>query len=242
MKNYLNYAKNIFSQNGEDGILEELFKDLNITNGTVVEFGAWDGVYLSNTFNLLKNKTNYKGILIEGDKHKYNDLVEISKIYPNIVPVHCFVEWQKESKNCLDNILKNYLKQDERVNLISIDIDSLDYYIAESIEVFLPDIFIIETNSSYDINTENKGPEGCSLKSLDILMKSKNYNLVAYTGNGIYVKNELINESLDINECFIQNEKIEDLQKINNLGIKTNSLYYLTLEYLESVFNVKEKK
>ena len=40
----LNKKKNIFSQNGEDGIIEYIFDKLNISeNGTFIEFGAWDG-------------------------------------------------------------------------------------------------------------------------------------------------------------------------------------------------------
>ncbi len=45
---YLEYAKNYITQNGEDGIIEKLFHDLGIEGGSVVEFGAWDGVFISN--------------------------------------------------------------------------------------------------------------------------------------------------------------------------------------------------
>jgi len=50
---YKTYAKNVHSQNGEDGIIEEILKRLDIKNGYVCEFGAWDGIHLSNTFNLV---------------------------------------------------------------------------------------------------------------------------------------------------------------------------------------------
>ena len=57
---YLKYRKNYFSQNGEDGILAKLLKDLKIKNNiTACEFGAWDGKHYSNTYNLnvaMKNK------------------------------------------------------------------------------------------------------------------------------------------------------------------------------------------
>ena len=53
---FINFKKNIYSQNGEDGILEEILKKLNIKkNGWCCEFGAWDGKHGSNTFNLVKN-------------------------------------------------------------------------------------------------------------------------------------------------------------------------------------------
>ena len=33
---------------GEDGIIEEIFKRMNIKNGSCVEFGANDGIFCSN--------------------------------------------------------------------------------------------------------------------------------------------------------------------------------------------------
>jgi hypothetical protein len=51
------YKYDTYSQNGEDGILEEVFKRLGLDEFNkfwVVEFGAWDGKHLSNTFNLIK--------------------------------------------------------------------------------------------------------------------------------------------------------------------------------------------
>ena len=65
---YKTYSKNIYSQNGEDGIVEELLKRLNINNGWVCEFGAWDGINLSNTFNLVKK--GFDAVFIEGDVNK----------------------------------------------------------------------------------------------------------------------------------------------------------------------------
>jgi hypothetical protein len=47
------YRKNYFSQNGEDGVLEEILSRLDIKSGWCVEFGAWDGKTFSNTFQRL---------------------------------------------------------------------------------------------------------------------------------------------------------------------------------------------
>ena len=56
--NYLNsFEKKIYSQFGEDGILEEILKRLGEQNidKWCVEFGARDGISDSNTYNLIKN-------------------------------------------------------------------------------------------------------------------------------------------------------------------------------------------
>ena len=61
------YKKNIYSQFGEDGIIEEILKRLkNKINKTCVEFGAWDGIHLSNTYNLIKNHNLTYTIFING--------------------------------------------------------------------------------------------------------------------------------------------------------------------------------
>jgi len=64
--NYGRFRRNVHSQNGEDGILEKLFEVLKITDGYVAEVGAWDGIELSNTYNIFKNNENFIPILIEG--------------------------------------------------------------------------------------------------------------------------------------------------------------------------------
>jgi hypothetical protein len=64
--------KNVYSQFGEDGIVEYFLGKLShakTSDGFCVEFGAWDGIHLSNTYNLIKNR-DFSGILIEGDKSK----------------------------------------------------------------------------------------------------------------------------------------------------------------------------
>jgi len=86
---YSIYHKNIYSQNGEDGIVEELLKRLEIENGWICEFGAWDGIYLSNTFNLTQK--GFHSVFIESDKDKYQDLLTTVKKYPHIIPINKYV-------------------------------------------------------------------------------------------------------------------------------------------------------
>src|SRR5260370_39426352 len=71
----LDYAANVYSQNGEDGILSKILELLPAKDEWCVEFGAWDGRYLSNTCNLIE-KSGYSAVLIEPDRKKFADLLK----------------------------------------------------------------------------------------------------------------------------------------------------------------------
>jgi len=200
------FAKNVYSQNGEDGILEEILKRLNITGGQFCEFGAWDGKYLSNTYNLLSNP-NWSGVYIEGNKEKYLDLLETAK-NKKITPICRFVE--TEGKNSLDNILlETETKTDFEV--LSIDIDSYDYQVWESLIYFRPKIVIVEINSSInplELQTHGNGKQGSSFQSMLILGNKKGYDLVCHNGNMIFVKNDIsLNLFQDMNSVSLFDNK-----------------------------------
>ena len=73
--NFLKYGRNAFSQNGEDGIIEEIFTRLDIQDGYVCEFGAANGKWWSNAFNIYSQNHNFIPILIEPDQNQFSALV-----------------------------------------------------------------------------------------------------------------------------------------------------------------------
>ena len=78
------YAKNNTSQVGEDGIIEEILKRLNITSGDVLDIGASDGKWNSNTFTLLQRGFNVYAI----ERSKSADKMFLLKeTYPNLYPI-----------------------------------------------------------------------------------------------------------------------------------------------------------
>ena len=168
MEDLKNYKKNIYSQHGEDGIIEEILKRLNQYNDfQYCEFGAWDGVHLSNTCALIK-KNNCKALLIEPNIKKYN---ELCKNFPSkeIIKLNNFVE--VEGENYLDNLLK---KNNFNLNFdfLSIDVDSIDYYIFKSLNIYKPKLICIEYNPTipneiYFIQKNNGSiNQGSSAKAL----------------------------------------------------------------------------
>src|SRR4030095_4384861 len=86
----LDFAANIHSQNGEDGILAKMLELLPVTDGWCVEFGAWDGKYFSNTCSLIENK-GYSAVLIEPDEKRFADLVKNYSGNPKVITIRRFV-------------------------------------------------------------------------------------------------------------------------------------------------------
>lgn len=187
------YAKNITSQFGEDGIIEQIFNTIGDSNKWCVEFGAWDGKNLSNTYNLIKNK-NWQGVLIEASAKKFEELIQTYKENPN---AHCIKELVSfEGSQSLDNILST-TDIPENFDLISIDVDGNDYHIWDSLKKYNPKVVIVEFNPSFpnDIffvqDPDFSINHGNSLLALIELGRSKGYELVGTTSvNGIFVKKE----------------------------------------------------
>ena len=224
------YKKNIFSQYGEDGIIEEIFKRLSdVSDKRCCEFGAWDGKFLSNTCNLITNH-NYEGILIEADKKRFDEL-NINFPDKKIIKINKFVNFFGE--NSLDNILENN-SFNKDFDFLSIDIDGCDYWILESLSKFTPKIICIEFNPSIPnavdfIQEKNmKINQGSSAKSIIDLGLKKNYFPIAST---------------DCNLFFVYNkfkQKITNLDKfdINQLLPNSND-NYIYCGYDGTVFTSK---
>ncbi len=188
---YKQFAKNIFSANGEDGIIEQLFEDLNITEGVVCEFGAWDGIDDSNTAYLWLQK-EFSAILIEGMESRFNDLIKNTQAYP----VTCIQNYvQEDGDHSIDNILDRSMVElnDDNFCLMSIDIDSFDYYVFGSIKKYRPKVVIVETSSGYTPDRDFVSRDlGCSLKSVAELGKKIGYKCVVHTGNAFFVRDDLV--------------------------------------------------
>jgi len=69
----LKFKRDEFSQTGEDGIIEKILEILPSNDRWCVEFGAWDGLFLTNARHLIDSK-GFSAVLIEADKKKFLDL------------------------------------------------------------------------------------------------------------------------------------------------------------------------
>lgn len=185
------FGKNVFSQNGEDGILEHIFSILGTKTKYGIEFGAWDGKHLSNTFNFVMHH-GWRALMIEGNPEKFKDLQKTSDEMNGRIDAVCGRVGIKKYP-LLDTFLKDC---PEEPDLLSIDVDGIDYYIWESLQTIRPRVVIIEFNPAIPsdiifIQAKNENvSEGSSAAALVELGTKKGYSLASVIGcNLIFVNN-----------------------------------------------------
>jgi len=196
--NLSKYRKNVFSQNGEDGIVSKLLEMINIEKGWCCEFGAVCGKELSNTYNLTKNK-NWKAVLIEQDDERFKKLQQTQNKHPeNIIAIKETVHYLPGKGKLLDDILSS-TPIPQNFDLLSIDVDGPDYHIWKSLKKYKPKIVIIETSSlAGDFIQVKDGIHGgpnrngsTSLGPIKKLGEEKGYRLLIDTGNAIFLDEEI---------------------------------------------------
>lgn len=184
--NFNQYARNVHSQYGEDGIISEIISRIDATRPPgdryCVEFGAWDGIYLSNTYNLV-NSHGYHAVLIEADHKKYKALCENIPL-ASVIKIRELVGFEGEMT--LDSILQR-AELPIRFDVLSIDIDGNDYHILQSIKKYRPIIICIEYNPTipnaviYIQDRDFRVKRGASAAAIAALGSSMGYATVAAT-------------------------------------------------------------
>lgn len=165
------YEKKIYSQNGEDGIIEFIFSQIGTTNKFSVEFGVGNG-FECNTIHLLEKK-GWKGLMMDYGadqnihwkevmkKAWYNrklglvgslkkDIAFSKKILSRTKRSKQFqidIKIEKVTTENIQNLFHKY-NVPKNFDLLSIDIDFNDYWVWKSITDYFPRVVIIEYNSS----------------------------------------------------------------------------------------------
>lgn len=206
------YENNITSQFGEDGLIEEIFIRIGIESRICVEFGAWDGKYLSNTWNLWHEK-GWKAILIEGDENKAKLLRNNVRDFPE-VHVHC-AYISNERENSLDEVLK-YFHVPNAIDLISIDVDGNEYHLLKAMKAYKPRLIIVEFNPTIPHYIEyvciKDSRIGSSALSLYLLAKNMGYHLVACTQTNLFLVT-----TTDFIKMGMEEPSIADIMPTDNL-------------------------
>jgi hypothetical protein len=177
---------NTYSQFGEDAVTSLAFNRLGITRGFVVEFGAGDGLHLSNTALYWRERA-WPALLIEPDPERYESLLRRSRDYS--VRLH-----NAYVRPYGDDTIDSFLWNNEDVDFMSIDVDDCEYQIFENMEA-RPKLVLIEFNPTMPHHLEIVGDIGSSLQSSPLALVSlaerKGYKLLSITGcNCLFVRED----------------------------------------------------
>lgn len=198
----------VFSQWGEDGIIEYLVNNIPIKNKFFIEFGV-ENYNESNTRLLMMNR-NWSGLVIDGSKENV-DYIKTRDYYwkYELTALHSFIT--KENINSIIEENLSSLNINRDIGLLSVDIDGVDYWVLNEISCIDPSIIICEYNSlfgnkfpltvPYDksfVRSEKHYSNlywGANLKAFDFLLKKRNYIYIGSNSqqlNAFFVKRELI--------------------------------------------------
>lgn len=177
----------MFSQNGEEGIVEEIWRRLSgvdhsmlwlMPKGHAVEIGAHNGYYCSNTARLLTS--GWTGLLVEANWDLYQQ---------------CKAFWEANDpqprSQCsrVDEHNINAFVSDD-CDLLSIDTDGSDYKIFCGMKA-RPKIVIVEIDSSIPPNEDRFNPDGgAGYWPMTVAALERGYFLLCHTGNLIFLRQE----------------------------------------------------
>jgi hypothetical protein len=132
-----------FSQNGEDGILDVLRRQLISSNRYFIEIGASDGIENNSAWLVLC--ANYNGIMVEGNPRLAQRAQRMLERYG--IGVECLNRFITLEQAADFKRMARYSDPD----VFSLDIDGNDYYIGRAIleSGLRPRIWVVEYNSAY---------------------------------------------------------------------------------------------
>jgi hypothetical protein len=202
------YEFKIFSQWGEDGIIDFLIREVPINNKTFIEFGVED--FSESNCRFLLMNSDWNGFVIDASIKNIEKL-KISNYYwkYNLNALCAFID-----KDNINELLKKS-NFDKDLGILSIDIDGNDYHVLNNINYFNPRIIICEFNPVFGTDQKITVPYdpkfyrtkkhysnlywGTSINALIFLLNKREYTLIG-TGmlgcNAYFVKNSLLTDHL----------------------------------------------
>jgi hypothetical protein len=219
-----------YSQTDEDGILLFLFSVIGVTKKLCVEVCAGDGIEC-NTANLILNH-GWHALLVDGDKagveRGIRFFAQSKDTY--VYPPRFVCSWV--TRGSVNELLSANGFQGE-IDLLSLDLDGMDYWIWESIERVSPRVVVIEyqdilgperswtvpyaddfSSRNYPMTDGMPNFAGASLSAFVKLGRRKGYRLVGvnrYGYNAFFVRNGLGGDHLpeiEVGNCFSHSKVI----------------------------------
>ena len=200
------YEFKVFSQWGEDGIIQHLVNHLNISNRTFIEFGVED--FHESNCRFLMMKDRWSGFVIDGSS---DNIQRLKSSY-------FFWQYQLACKTSFitrDNVaaLLEESGFQKDLGLLSVDIDGVDYHVLEALGAWRPAILVVEYNDAFGFERPVTVPYdaqfvrarkhssnqywGANLPAFCHLAQARGFALVGINSvgsNAFFVRRDLLNE------------------------------------------------
>lgn len=221
----------IFSQWGDDGVIQFLINQIEIENKYFIEFGV-ENYQESNTRFLLMN-SNWSGLIIDSSQSNVSSIKKSNLYWKYDLTAVCeFITAEN-----IDYLISKHCSI-YNPGILSIDLDGIDYWVWKNILSVNPIIVIIEYNSifgnersltvPYNSKFERSKAHysnlyfGASIKALYDLAIEKDYSLIHCTSNGnnaYFVKNTHLGilKPKSYKEAYVQSKFRESRDKTGNL-------------------------
>jgi hypothetical protein len=203
----------IYSQLGEEGVLDEILKRLNLDMGNFVECSAFYGAYISKVRFLADR--GWRGIFVDVSARLKGHNWENSQPFRFLPPILCLEEmlYFKDVKHLpqvqfiddtsvgdgysIHQAIDTYF-QDREVDILSIDLGGLDYLALENLQ-YRPKIIIITAGLSWTPLLTTKIPLEIASYGLNQpiavlidLAQNKGYAPLCYMGSIFFIRNDLL--------------------------------------------------
>jgi hypothetical protein len=198
----------VFSQFGEDGVIQRLVRFLPIANRTFIEFGVEN--FAESNCRFLMMNDNWRGFVMDGSAKRIAEIRGLPDVWKfDLTARAAFVTRENVNELLASSGF------DADLGILSVDVDGNDYWIFEAIGAVTPRVVIMEYNAlfgatrnitvPYDAKFEKYHGHhsglyfGASLGALASLAARKGYALVATESSGVnafFVRNDLVGGDL----------------------------------------------
>ncbi len=201
------YEYQVFSQNGEDGVLAEILRRVGAPSRWFVEFGVESG--REGNCIALADVAGWQGLFMEADGSHHHLLAQKYRWNTKIRTLHTTVTPDRITE------LFGYGDVPPEPDVVSIDIDGGDYWVWQAME-HRPRVVVVEYNSGLSpderlVQPPDAGPWsgtgffGASLGALTALADHKGYQLVHCElagANAFFVRSDLA-------VCFLPPDEVQ---------------------------------
>jgi hypothetical protein len=222
----------VFSQFGDDGIIQWLISNLHIPNKTFIEFGVED--YSESNTRFLMMNDNWSGFVMDGSVANINKLKSQYYYWRYDLNAKAIFITKENITTLIDD--QGF---DSEIGLLHIDLDGNDFYIWSAINSIRPVIVIVEYNSLFGVDrpisviydpafVRTKAHYsnllwGSSLLSLNNLAKEKGYSFVGCNSagnNAYFIRDDRLNEhvkAVALEDGFVEKKYRESRDRFGRL-------------------------